>query len=60
MTPFKKYRVLTQNTMGLAFGPTEKCLFMMKTGRRSVFEPRDAHIPPRLDVSVSYIYFFGF
>jgi hypothetical protein len=46
--------------MWLAFGFTEKCLFTTKTVQKSVFQPREIHIPSRLEVFVLYINFWGF
>jgi hypothetical protein len=54
---FEKYRVSAQNPKGLAFGFTEKRLFAMKTGRKPVLQPSEAHNLPRLDVLVLYINF---
>jgi hypothetical protein len=57
---FKKYRVLTQNLMGLAFGFTEKCLFAMKIGQKSIFHSHQAHILSQLDIIVLYTIFLRF
>jgi hypothetical protein len=54
---FEKYRASGQNSKGLAFGFTEKCLFMVKTSRKYVLHPHEAHILSLLDVSVLYINF---
>jgi hypothetical protein len=57
---FWKYQISVQNRKGLAFGFNEKCLFTVKTGRKSIFHPREAHILSRLDILVLYINFYGF
>jgi hypothetical protein len=52
---FENYRVLAQNSKGLTFGFTDKRLFTVKMGQKSIFEPREAHILSRLDILVLYI-----
>jgi hypothetical protein len=39
---FEKYRVSAKKPKLLAFGFTEKCLFMIKNGQKYVFHPREA------------------
>jgi hypothetical protein len=57
---FEKYRVSAQKPKLLAFGFTEKCLFMIKNGQKYVFHPREAHILNRLDITELYTIFCGF
>jgi hypothetical protein len=49
---FEKCRVSTQNPKVLAFGFTEKHMFMMKIGQKSVFHRCETHILARLDITV--------
>jgi hypothetical protein len=43
---------------GLTFGFTKKCLFVMKTVRKSIFHPYETHILARLDIKMLYTIFF--
>jgi hypothetical protein len=57
---FKKYRVSTHNPNGFAFSFTEKHMFTMKTGRKSIFHPHEVNILARLSIIVLYTIFEGF
>jgi hypothetical protein len=57
---FKDFQILTKNPKILACGFTEKCLFMTKTDRNSVFLSREVHIPDRLYIIVMCINFYEF
>jgi hypothetical protein len=48
---------MAQNPKELAFGFTEKCLFVMKIGQKFIFYPCESHILSWLVVSVLYINF---
>jgi hypothetical protein len=56
----KKILSFGSNPKWLAFGFTEKCLFVIKIGRKSAFHPREAPILTRLDITVLYIVVWGF
>jgi hypothetical protein len=57
---FKKFQILTQNSTVLAFVFNEKCQFVIKIGRNSVFIGRDVHILDQLYIMVMYLNFYGF
>jgi hypothetical protein len=54
------FKILPQNSKVLAFGCTEKCQFVIKTDRDSVFIGCDAHILHRLYIMVMYLKFYRF
>jgi hypothetical protein len=56
----EKYQVSAQNLKRLAFNFIEKCLSTTKTDQKFIFQPREAHILHRLDISVLYINFQWF
>jgi hypothetical protein len=55
---FKKIQILAQNPKGVGF--REKCEFVVKTNRNSIFFGCKAHIPDQLHIIVPYISFYGF
>jgi hypothetical protein len=54
---FEKYRILHQNSKGLAFGFTDKQQFTAKTDQNFIFLRYETIIPDRLDVMAIYIKF---
>jgi hypothetical protein len=55
---FEKYWASAQNPKRVSLQFYWKCMFTMKTGWKSVFHPRGAHIIARLDIMLLYINFF--
>jgi hypothetical protein len=56
----KKIQILAKNSKVLAFDSTEKCQFVTKTDRNTVFIGRGAHILDRLYIMVLYLKFYRF
>jgi hypothetical protein len=51
--------MLAQNLKVLPFDFTEKCYFVAKTDRNSVFVGHEAHISDWLYIMVMYLKFYG-
>jgi hypothetical protein len=57
---FKKIQISAQNPKVLILGSTEKCHFVAKTDRNSVFLGHETYISDQLDILVPYINSYRF
>jgi hypothetical protein len=56
----EKYKVSAENSNGLAFGFTNKHLFIVKMHRKYIFHPSESYILAQLHITVSYTIFLSF